>query len=54
MASAPNRSTSQKDYLKVVWKTSHKIYIVSRFFSSHFIHTIDTNYTNYKYAIDFS
>ena len=30
MASAPNRSTSQKDYLKVVWKTSHKI-IVSCF-----------------------
>ena len=47
----------QKKYtnliLKVVWKTSHKIYIVSRFFS-HFIHTIDTNYTNYKYEIDFS
>ena len=27
MASAPNRSTSQKDYLKVVWKTSRKLVI---------------------------
>ena len=48
MASAPNRSTSQKDYLKVVWKTSHKM-IVSCFLAFYTYRQYLIDNTNYQW-----